>query len=167
MKKTELRRKTPLRAGKGMVRKAWIVPERVRSAPHRSPKPQRRRPVGSSIPDKVRKALALRSGGACEVQAPGCDGWAVDPSHRKGTGAGGRKGAAAVRHHVLSNLLHACRGCHSGIHAMPAVAYWKGWMLREGEDPHEVPALYRGNWVLLDDSGAVTPTTRTTAEVDR
>lgn len=163
-RKSPLLSKSPLKPGKGLTRLGWTASERVRST-HRSAKPQRRRSAG--IPDKVRKALAVRSGGMCEIGSAGCTGLAVDPSHRKKTGNGGRKPEAAVRHHVLSNLLHACRGCHSLLHSFPANAYWRGWMLRENEEPTAVPAMHRGIWVLLDDSGAVTPTNLTTAEVDR
>ena len=79
---------------------------------------------------------------------------------------GGRHGKAAVAHHVLANLLHACRGCHhQHVHRTPAVAYWHGWALREGEDPTVVPVLYRGVWSLLSNDGTVTKTDKTTADI--
>jgi hypothetical protein len=158
-----LARKTPLKAKTGVRRTSTLSASPLARTPRRASgarqvhQPKRRTPSG--IPAKVRAALARRSDGICEVQAPGCAGRAVDPSHRKKTGNGGRHGEAAVRHQVLSNLLHACRGCHEGaIHAMPAAAYWRGWMLRENENPREVACLYRGVWVLLDDQGAIFPT---------
>lgn len=158
---TPLTREAPLRSGKGLQRKGWGASTVTRSTRQRAT-PKRR---GADLPATVRSALAARSGGLCEVQAPGCDGRAVDPSHRKTTGMGGRKGAAAVAHHVLSNLLHVCRGCHEGaIHARPADAFWRGWMLRQHEDPRAVPCLYRGVWVLLDDQGGCTPTKSTPEE---
>ena len=124
-----------------------------------------KRHTASRVPAKVRAALKLRSGGLCEIAAPGCTDIATDDSHRIKNGMGGRKGAAAVRHHVLSNLLHACRGCHAGaLHAAPAAAYWRGWMLREHEDPRTVPCLYRGIWVLLTDDGQLISTTSTPEE---
>jgi hypothetical protein len=149
-----LARRTPLVAKSPLARS---VPKHTRQAAK-----LKRRPSG--IPAKVRAALKERSGGVCEIQAPGCNGRAVDPSHRIKTGSGGRHGEAAVRHHVLSNLLHACRGCHHGqIHAYPADAYWRGWMLREHEDPTAVPVLRRGLWVLLADDGSIRSSDRTTA----
>lgn len=169
MKPGGLKRYTPLQAQSELKRTAALTSAQFsRSAKHHNAAANRRqskpsRPAG--IPAKVRAALKLRSGGVCEVQAPGCDGRAVDPSHRIKTGMGGRRGTAAARHHVLSNLLHACRGCHSEvIHAYPAAAYWQGWMLREHEIPAEVPALYRGMWVLLADDGSISPTNKTPEE---
>ncbi len=162
MKKTELRRKTPLVAKTGLRRTSALnASPLARSSVHaRSAREanQPKRRTANAIPAKVRTALALRSGGLCEVQAPGCVGRAIDPSHRKKTGAGGRHRAAAVRHHVLSNLLHACRFCHERhIHAYPAAAYWRGWMLREGENLLTTACLYRGQWARLGDDGTVTP----------
>ena len=138
---------------------------RTASAPKhtRTVSKPKRRPSG--IPAAVRAALKLRSGGECEIRAPGCEVRATDASHRLGVKMGGRHGAAAARHHVLSQILHSCRGCHSLIHFAPAAAYWQGWMLRENEDPTAVPVLYRGCWVLLDNSGGTTPTGKTTADI--
>lgn len=148
-------RQVPLVAKTGLRRTSPPASSLSRSAKHGN---QPRRSSPSGIPAAVRRALAARSDGVCEIQAADCAGRAVDPSHRKTTGMGGRKGAAAVRHHVLSNLLHACRMCHEqAIHAMPAVAFWNGWMLREHEDPTAVPALYRGARARLGDDGSVSP----------
>ncbi len=68
---------------------------------------------------------------------------------------GGRKRAAAAAHHVLSNLLHACRFCHDRCHANPADSYAAGWMLRDSQNPLALPALYRGGWRFLTDDGRV------------
>jgi hypothetical protein len=119
-------------------------------------KAYRRRP---SIPAKVRKALAVRSGGLCEILQPGCTGVAVEFAHRKKTGAGGRKGAAKTAHDVLSNALHACWTCHHRLcHARPAEAYVAGWMLREEQIPTSEPVLYRGQRRFLTDDGLVLTT---------
>jgi 5-methylcytosine-specific restriction protein A len=105
---------------------------------------------------KVRAALKLRSGGLCEIEAPGCTEVASEAAHRKKVGAGGRKGDAAVRHHVLSNLLHACHNCHQVQgHRHPAAAYAAGWMLREHQNPLSEPVVYRGTWSHLGDDGSV------------
>lgn len=68
---------------------------------------------------------------------------------------GGRKGAAKVAHDVLSNILHACRPCHSLTHANPTDAYDLGLMLREWQDPTAEPVLYRGERRWLTDGGMV------------
>lgn len=152
---TPLARRMPLAAKTGLRRTA--LPASTLSRSNRANQPKR--PAG--IPPKVRAALAVRSGGICEITAPGCTGRATDASHRISVKMGGRRGAAAVKHHVLSGLLHACRGCHRSLHDAPASAFWRGWMLREREIPSEVPALYRGVWSLLDDQGGVTKTNKT------
>lgn len=155
-------RKTPLTAKTPLKRTAALTSSPLSaSAKHRnSVGSQRKRTPASPprVPVKVRAALAVRSGGLCEIGQQGCTGWAVDPSHRVRTGMGGRKGAALAAHHVLSNLLHACRWCHDrNLHANPSAAYAAGWMLRDGSNSLAVPALYRGAWMFLDDQGSVSP----------
>lgn len=148
--KTELKRTTALSRAP-LARSALHADSAARKAG-----PKRR--AGSAIPARVRAALKLRSGGLCEIGAPGCTEIATDGSHRIKSGTGGRKGAAAVRHHVLSNLLHACRHCHSTwLHAQPAAAYAAGWMLREHQSPLSEPVVYRGGRHLLGDDGSVSP----------
>jgi hypothetical protein len=147
-----LARRTPLA-------RTASAPKHTRTA---RPKPHR----SAGIPPQVRAALKARSGGECEIRAPGCDIRATEASHRKPTGMGGRRGTAAVRHHVLSNLLHACSGCHHvHVHGYPGHAYWQGWALRENDDPTVMPVLYRGCWSLLANDGTVTRTDKTTADV--
>jgi 5-methylcytosine-specific restriction protein A len=151
---SELRRLTPLTL-RAELKRSTFVP---RSALHADPAGRRQpRRAPSSVPPKVRAALKLRSGGLCEIEAPGCTEIATDFSHRKKVGAGGRKGAAAVAHHVLSNGLAACRSCHQFCHANPAASYAAGWMLREDQNPLSEPVVYRGTWCLLDDSCSVYP----------
>lgn len=155
---TELTRKTPLRAV------AWSVPDSARSVSHqrqarRQATPKRRPAVKPAIPAKVRIALALRSGGRCEMALPGCTGQATDPAHRIRTGMGGRKGAAKAAHDVLSNLIHACRHCHSWTHAEPTAARRLGLMLRDGDNPLTEPCVYLGSRCWLADDGSVSTTT--------
>ncbi|MET0415799.1 MAG: hypothetical protein ABW022_07240 [Actinoplanes sp.] len=156
-------RKTPLKAGKGLERAvAWGLPERAASTRHRAPRTPKRRTTGSPIPTKVRAALAVRSEGKCEIAASGCTGVATEAAHRVRVGMGGRKGAAARTHHVLSNLLHLDHHCHQQLcHANPAAAYDAGWMLREHQTPLLEPVLYRGErrWLADDGSTSTTPPT--------
>lgn len=160
MKRTPLERKTPLKPGKPLERTvAPSVSPMSRSKLHAESverRQQQRRPRRPQVPVKVRKGLAVRSGGRCEVARPGCTWTATDFSHRIKVGAGGRHGAAAVAHHVLSNALAACRTCHSQrLHANPAEAYAAGWMLRENQAPARHRVLYRGAWAWLTDDGLV------------
>lgn len=158
---SELRRLTTLKST-GVLKRitALVAGPRARSALHADQAAQRHHPKRRTaspprIPTRVRIALAARSGGKCEIAAVGCTGVATEASHRVKVGMGGRKGQAAVGHHVLSNLLHVDRHCHAQrLHAEPAAAYLAGWMLREHQDPAAEPCLYRGETRWLTDDGA-------------
>lgn len=159
-----IQRRTPLKSSKPLERKAALsVSPTARSRTHANSAAQRHQPKrassSSGVPARVRKALAERSGGLCEVAQPGCARVATDFSHRLRTGMGGRHGAAARAHHVLSNALAACRPCHAArLHAQPKEAYAAGWILREGQIPTAERVLYRGVWVFLTDDGSVLTT---------
>jgi hypothetical protein len=151
----DIQRKTPIER-----RTALTASPLARSSLHaaqasreRAPKAKRR--VKPAVPARILAALTHRSGGVCEMALPGCTEWATDPAHRIRQGMGGRKGAAKTAHDVLSNLLHACRRCHSRTHAEPAFAYSLGLMLRDGSDPLAEPAQYRGVRRWLTDCGSV------------
>ena len=126
------------------------VPRMAAPAPKRRPKP--------AVPAAVRAALIERSGGWCEIARPGCTGAGVDPSHRITQKAGGRHGEAKQRHDRLSNVMWACRACHTWVGLNPAAAKAEqvGWALEEWQNPPDWPALHRGRLVFLDDLGAVT-----------
>lgn len=170
MKKTALIRKTPLKSGSPLKRvTAWPAPTTARSQIHQNQAVQRhqpkRRPATSGVPAKVRKALALRSDGVCEIGQQGCTGRATEAAHRVKVGMGGRKGSAAAAHHVLSNLLHLDHNCHQILcHANPTAAYSAGWMLREHQSPALEPCLYRGAVRWLTDDGLVLSTNPHNAE---
>lgn len=162
-------RKTPLKAGKPLERTtAWPAPATARSTLHANSAAQRhqsRRPSSPpAIPAKIRAGLKARSGGVCEIGQQGCTLHAAEASHRVRTGMGGRKGAALEAHHVLSNILHSCRACHSRAHSRPDEAYSAGWMLREHQNPLTERCLYRGAWRWLDDAGRVLDTNPNDAE---
>jgi hypothetical protein len=158
MKRTALARHTPLEQKTPLRRTTALDSSPLsRSALHaREPRHSKRR-TAQPVPTRLRIALALRSEGKCEIGGPGCTVVATDLAHRKKVGVGGRKGAAARSHHVLSNALHACRPCHALGHAEPAAAYAAGWMLREHQDPNSAPVFRRGQWCLLGDDGSVVP----------
>lgn len=122
-------------------------------------KPKRRQPA---VPDDVRALLLERSGGWCEIRLEGCQGRGVDPSHRKGSKAGGRKGAAKQAHDVASNALWACRSCHNDITSASGerleFARDTGLLVLEHEDPAEVPVtLPQYGPVYLTDCGGLWP----------
>jgi hypothetical protein len=71
--------------------------------------------------------------------------------HRKNRSQGGQ--------HVRSNALHlsgsGTTGCHGMVTESPERAYERGWSVRSGFDPAEVPVLYGGDWAFLADDGRV------------
>ena len=163
-------KRSPMPSRKSPLERKTALPAApfARSTLHANQGSQRhqpkRRPKTSSIPVKVRKALALRSDGVCEIGQPGCTGRATEAAHRVKVGMGGRKATAAA-HHVLSNLLHLDHHCHQRLcHANPAEAYANGWMLREHQTPTAEPCLYRGAVRWLTDSGLVLVTNPYDAE---
>ncbi len=101
-----------------------------------------------SIPRKLRDELHQRSGSMCELCALAR---ATNWHHRKNRSQGGQ--------HVLSNALHLCgsgtTGCHGMVTESPERAYERGWSVRSGFDPAEVPVLYGGDWAFLADDGRV------------
>lgn len=105
----------------------------------------------------LRAALLARSGGTCEMQLPGCQGQAVDPCHRIGTGMGGTHGEAVALSDRLSNVVHGCRSCHDWTHAHPLMSMAYGLMLPRQYDPLLEPVLLRYGVVFLADDGTWEP----------
>lgn len=97
----------------------------------------------------ARRTVYTRSDGACEVcgNRPG-----QSVHHRKNRSQGGIWEPA--------NNVHLCGdgvlGCHGFITMHPTTSYQNGWLVRHEFTPAEVPVLYRGRWVLLDDDGNAT-----------
>lgn len=85
---------------------------------------------GAGIEDSVRRAVAFRSEGYCEVRGEGCTGGAENMHHRKRRGQGGPDD--------VYNLIDCCgsgtTGCHGRIHANPMLSYLDGTLIR-GTDP--------------------------------
>lgn len=144
--KTGLRRVTPLQqqAGKESLGARKAAPKRRQEMQQR---PRRR-----STAD-LRTQLATRSGGVCEIQQEGCQGQAVEPCHRIGTGMGGVHGDAIALSDRLSNAVHGCRSCGRWQHDHEHMARAYGQILRRSADPLTEPVLLRYGVVLLDDEG--------------
>jgi cytochrome c553 len=97
-----------------------------------------------------------RCGGWCEIALGDfCWGLATEYSHRITQKAGGRHGEAKERSDRASNALKACHHCHHVITVTPwkVDAHANGWVLEEWQEPTQVPVLYRGDLVYLDDAG--------------
>ncbi len=80
-----------------------------------------------------------------------------------------RQGRQGPDPHRLSNLVVMCgdgvRGCHGDAHAHPSQSYALGRMVpRLGiRSPEDTPVLTRHGWVLLDNDGGFTATTKEVA----
>lgn len=90
----------------------------------------------------------------CEAQIPGvCFGRGGNYHHRLNRSQGGV--------YTPSAALWLCgsgtTGCHGWITNNPEVARENGWSVKSTDNPVDVPVLYRGRWVLLDDEGGIFP----------
>jgi hypothetical protein len=144
--KTALKRTTPMQQRAGRE----SLDARTGSKDRNAPKKRRRSTVD------LRAALARRSGGVCEMALDGCQGRAVDPCHRVGTGMGGAHGEAVALSDRPSNTTFCCRACHDWQHQNVAMAKAHGLILNRGADPEHEPVLLRYGVVLLADDGTWT-----------
>ena len=108
----------------------------------------------SAFSEKVRARVMARSGGFCEVRASGCWDEASQLHHRRPRGLGGSKSPATGQ---ASNALSCCLSCHDYLEKNRELARDRGWLVRQGANPCEVPVYRYRKWVLLDDTGGVTP----------
>jgi 5-methylcytosine-specific restriction endonuclease McrA len=106
-----------------------------------------RRPQVSAEERRARQLVRARSGGICEGRCLNTP--ASDWHHRMPRSVGGPWDAA--------NGMHLCRDCHSWVTDHPVDGGDLGWHLWSTNDPLEVPALRRGEWVLLDSDGGYEP----------
>lgn len=101
-----------------------------------------------------RTRLYERAQSCCEI----CGHPANNAHHRKNAGQGGND--------ALSNLLLLCGSgttrCHGYVTApvknymlWPRKPKTMGWSMWRSDNPADVPVMYRGNWVRLDDDGNV------------
>lgn len=163
MKRSPLIRKTPLVAKTGLRRVTPMQQQAGReSLSARNAAPKRRAAMATKPRKRSTRTLveqlAERSGGWCEMNREGCQGRAVDPCHRIGTGMGGRHGAAVELSDRPSNAIHCCRACHDWQHGNVAMAKAYGLILPNGADPRDEPVLLRYGLVWLDDEGGWTST---------
>lgn len=141
-----LKSNTPLKSGdKTLATRATLKqgdkPLKAKSAMKNTPKPM--------IPEerKTREVVSARSHGNCEICAVRS---ATDMAHRLAVSQGGKW--------QPSNILHACRICHSYNHDNPQNSFDNGWHLRSGSDPISEKVLlgvepFKKDWFYLDDKG--------------
>lgn len=104
---------------------------------------------------KVRKIIHARSDHCCEVCGVEIvDGMSRSAHHRRPRGMGGNKSAAS---NSASAGLYLCgdgvAGCHGWIESHRPEAYELGLLVRQHEDPAEVPVSIKRGLVFLDDAG--------------
>lgn len=88
-----------------------------------------------------------RSLGWCER----CGGERInDAHHRRPRGMGS---TLRPETNQPSNGLMLGRKCHDWVESHRAESYEHGWLVHQSVDPREVPVLYRGTLVYLDDLG--------------
>ncbi|WP_330253062.1 hypothetical protein OG874_00155 [Nocardia sp. NBC_00565] len=133
---------------KDIARQMWpkVQPRRKRAS-----KTARRAPEGFSKP--VKALMFVRAGGRCEIDDCGpIEHW----HHRGARSLGGTKAPWVNR---AANGLGLAAACHEHVEAYRTNAYRNGWLVsRNGtQTAVDVPVLYRGRLVLLDDAGGIRP----------
>ncbi len=78
--------------------------------------------------------------------------------HRRPRGMGG---TARKTTNLPANGLTLCgsgtQGCHHTVESRRDLALENGWIVRQHQDPAEVPVLIHGDWWLLDNEGGRRP----------
>lgn len=144
MKRTELKRTTPLRSTASLPRTARLA---------RGPVKPRKTPGAKTTTEQSARLIVWgRAGGRCEICT---EAWATNYQHRKG-----KAHCTAAELWDPVNGLAVCgqgnySGCHGYLHQNPATAYASGWSVRSGHDPARQPVLRRGEWVWLRPDGTV------------
>lgn len=73
--------------------------------------------------------------------------------HRRPRGAGGSKDPIT---NSPANGILACRPCHLEIESHRTKAFMDGWLLRQSQDPRNVPVrLYQNRWAFLTAEGGI------------
>ena len=140
MKRTPLKRRTPLRAAAQLVAR----------------KQTKRNTRREGVPADTRVLLWARSKGRCEVCEIDLTGPVPVPisaHHRLPRQAGGDRRPDV---HSPANLLLLCgtgtTGCHGDIERNRSWAYERGYLVHRGLEPAEVPVRMHGRtWLLLPD----------------
>ena len=125
MKRSQLKRSTPLRQKATLTRTSPLRASAGLKTSQRSAEPP-------ELAESRRVVLA-RSKGRCELGVVfGCRGKAEHLHHRR-----------LRRHgdHRACNLLHLCLLCHDWIHRNPEESYREGWLVKGHDDPASIRIL--------------------------
>lgn len=98
--------------------------------------------------DEVRDLIRKRAKDRCEM----CGAVALyhQVHHRRPRGMGGSKDPVSGS---PANGLWVHPSCHAKIESRREDAYQKGYLVRQSQDPREVPVRIGRFWYLLDESG--------------
>lgn len=154
MKRSEIKRYTPLRAKAKLSAKSGIARRKAQSAKR----------VNETGPSKLVVALVFdRDGGCCircgkAVRPEGRgEDWSIQ--HRRARGAGGD---VRPETNLPANLVILCGsatsagGCHEHVEKNRTEARLAGWSMRWKQDPIRVPLNTWWGPVVLDDKGGWT-----------
>jgi 5-methylcytosine-specific restriction protein A len=149
VKRTELKRKTPLKSGGSLkrgeyrrtpTRKTRKETEQASDArltavvPKPRDRPKRR---NTGVPLAVRKEVKARAGMRCERCGKNLPrGGHIH--HRRAKGMGGSRMPDT---HTLPNLAFLCRECHQETHLYVTKAHIGGWIVWSWEDPAQIPVV--------------------------
>lgn len=133
MKRTRLRRLTPLR-------RTGHMPRRLRE--------MRKRYRDTGPDTQTRMWVWWRAGNTCE--RCGLDSISMDVHHRQPRGLGGSSDPAI---NAVSNLVLLCRPCHAEIESARLAAIADGWLVPRPTDPVRVPIHHRRGLTLLTPTG--------------
>lgn len=106
---------------------------------------------------KTRDIIHRRANGRCEI----CGLPVIDPQihHRRPRGMGGTKRQESAS---PSNGLLVHLKCHATVEANRHEALMNGWLVRQDQDPAEMPVRRWDALVLLGNDGSVTPLDKVT-----
>lgn len=100
----------------------------------------------------VQEQIRERAKGRCEM----CGSLAMyhQIHHRRPRGMGGSKDPVCG---TAANGLFLHPGCHAKIESNREQAYERGYLVRQGHNPAEVPVQRGSIWYLLGEDGSLTP----------
>lgn len=107
--------------------------------------------MSTGFPNHVRQLIRQRSNDMCERCG---QKYGTEVHHRRPRGMGGTKQADT---NVASNALHLCGLCHKIVEQSRDQAINNGWLVKQNHNPIDIPVLYRGAWMYLDDDGNMQP----------
>jgi len=108
----------------------------------------------TGFPPEVKLLIQTRARGLCERCGYGNS--TTQLHHRRPRGMGGTKRPDT---NTASAGVLLCQPCHIEVESHRLKAYSDGWLVRQHQNPADIPVYRKGRWVLLDDEGGFHPAT--------